>query len=86
MLDVAPRDRVLAYKRPARNPGDAIIVLLNYGEQPVRVALPRSALPSGKRPPGLTDLLDGTVFAPQDRRGIPVPGHGVRILRVPDSG
>jgi cyclomaltodextrinase len=82
MLDVAPRDRVLAYRRPARDSGDAIIVLLNYGEQPVRVVLPRSALPPGKR---LTDLLDGTVLALQGARGIPIPGYGVRIFRVPES-
>jgi cyclomaltodextrinase len=82
MLDIEPRDQVLAYVRSAGNPEDAILVLLNYGAEPVRVALPPDSLPTAGPQGRLTDLLDGADFTLKDGPGISLPAHGVRILRA----
>lgn len=82
LLDLAPADRLLAYLRPADRPEDAVLVLLNYGETPLEVVLPRevarSVAPGGRA----RDLLAGDILAVQENSPIPLPGYGVRILQA----
>jgi cyclomaltodextrinase / maltogenic alpha-amylase / neopullulanase len=83
MLDVAPGDQVLAYIRPAADARNSVLVLLNYGAKPARVALP--APEAGPFRPGarLVGLLDGDGIRLDGRRpSIRLAGYGVRILRV----
>jgi cyclomaltodextrinase / maltogenic alpha-amylase / neopullulanase len=80
LLDLAPGDNLLAYLRPSAN-GDSVLVLLNYGTQPLSIALPPGLAASA-----VLDLLDckpvaSTISAPQ----IAIEGNGVRVLGARDD-
>ena len=80
LLDLPHGDNLLAYLRPGAN-GDSVLVLLNYGAQPLSIALP-----AGLAASAALDLLDCkpvalTPSAPQ----IAVDGNGVRVLGARDD-
>lgn len=83
LLDIAPADQVLAYLRPGATPGDSLLVLLNYGATPQHVAIPREVLAAIGDRRTIRDLLheEPVRFDPA-LPVIPLPGHGVRILRA----
>lgn len=76
-LDVTPNDQVLAYVRPGPHPTDDIVVLLNFSETPLRIAVPRDIHVSDA-----TDLLTGERQTLDARRQNALPGYGVRVLRL----
>lgn len=77
-LDVAAADQVLAYLRPAPDPKDNVLILLNYGEAPQNVTLPRTTqqLAAGN---GWVDLLSGEHLS---KRSIALAGKSARILKA----
>jgi glycosidase len=78
-VDVAPTDRVLAYLRPAPDPKDNVLILLNYGETPQNVTLPRDAVQKMAASNGLVDLLSGERFRWQS---IALAGYGAQVLKA----
>jgi glycosidase len=76
-VNVAPADQVLAYVRSAA--GECpVLVLLNFGSEPVEAMLPESA--TALQMTETIDLLDeSTVLKPGDRV-IPLASYGVRVL------
>jgi glycosidase len=70
LLDVAPAERVLAYRRVAANGGGALVAI-NLSAEAVDVALPL--------PAGAVDLRDGK---PVTSSEIALPGWGFCILEV----
>ncbi len=80
-IDVAPADEVLAYLRPGERRAGDILVLLNYGRDPVRARFPPRdpALPGT----GFIDLLTGESIAVDPRRpSVALPAYGVRVLKL----
>jgi glycosidase len=79
-LDVAPETNVLAYLRGPEKHPDSILVILNYGAAPALVPLQNNDKPllHGRK---FVDLLTGDEIA-RDRPTIPIPAHGVRILKA----
>jgi cyclomaltodextrinase len=81
-LDISAADLVLAYVRPGTTPDDDIVVLLNYGAEPARIELPKSALraaSSGR----LNDLLSGREFAAEgDEFFVPLDGYAAFVLQA----
>jgi cyclomaltodextrinase len=78
MLDVSGGEQVLAYMRSAGDASDSVLVLLNYGASPARVAV-ASEIVEKLRGRKLIDLLTGDEIAID--KSIALPGEGVRILK-----
>jgi cyclomaltodextrinase / maltogenic alpha-amylase / neopullulanase len=81
-LDVGSADLVLAYVRPGPTADDDIVVILNYGMEPVRIDLPKTALRaySATR---LRDLMNGREFvADGEHFAIPLARHETLILQA----
>jgi hypothetical protein len=82
LLDVGPRDYVLAYEREGDRPGDSVLVLLNYGATAERVTIPREALRDIAAHGRLIDLMNGKRMKLDPRRpSVTLPPYGVRIVR-----
>jgi cyclomaltodextrinase / maltogenic alpha-amylase / neopullulanase len=83
ILDLEPADKVLGYLRlDESGQGDPVLVLLNYGAEPVRVKLPSEALARLGNAPGLIDLCRGTTWSGSGRGAIDLDGYGVSILQA----
>jgi glycosidase len=82
LIDSTSGDRILAYLRPGDAPADSVLVLLNYGGAPARVALqPTSAL-AGLLGTPLVDRLAGQRLSLDPAApSIVLPPFGVRILQ-----
>ncbi|HYH20651.1 MAG TPA: alpha-amylase family glycosyl hydrolase [Azospirillum sp.] len=75
-LATSDADAVLAYRRPGATPEEEVLVLLNWSEAPVDVALaPADAAALGGR---LTDLLTGETLTVTST--VPLPALGARVL------
>jgi cyclomaltodextrinase len=82
LLDLEPADKILGYLRlDESGEGDHVLVLLNYGAEPLRVKLPGETLARLGSAPGLIDLCHGTTWSGSERDAIALEGYGVRILR-----
>jgi glycosidase len=82
-LDLAPADQLLAYIRPAAQVGEDVLVLLNYGAQPLEVKLPSTAVQGLTSERQLIDVLTRERFAGEVLTlGVPLPAYGVRILTI----
>jgi glycosidase len=78
VLATSHPNTVLAYVRPGERREDDILVLLNYGPQPVRAALPVSPLEGAN---SLVDLMsDAAVPIAPERASLELPGWGARVL------
>jgi cyclomaltodextrinase / maltogenic alpha-amylase / neopullulanase len=81
LLDTAAADQVLAYVRPGQNGEPPILVLLNYGDAAVQLALPGEAMQMLGPADALIDLLDGKEV-PRSGDNIDLPGRAVRIVQA----
>jgi cyclomaltodextrinase / maltogenic alpha-amylase / neopullulanase len=80
LIDVAPKSQVLAYLRPAAEEDKSVLVLLNYGSEPVRVRLPAAGIAPFVPGARTTDLLTGESVTVGRKREIDLDGYGVRLL------
>jgi cyclomaltodextrinase / maltogenic alpha-amylase / neopullulanase len=79
LLETSHPESVLAYVRLGEQREDDIIVLLNYGPEPVRAALPARALAGTT---SLLDLLSGALISiAPEVPAVDLPGWGARLLR-----
>ncbi|HEY0833410.1 MAG TPA: alpha-amylase family glycosyl hydrolase, partial [Azospirillum sp.] len=70
-------DSVLAYRRPGATPDDDLLVLLNWSDAPLDVALtPADAAAPGDR---IVDLLSGEALRVTGT--VPLPALGARVLK-----
>jgi cyclomaltodextrinase / maltogenic alpha-amylase / neopullulanase len=77
ILDLEPPDKVLAYVRlDESGQRDHVLVLLNYGAEPLRVRLPSETLARLGCGPGLIDLCRGTTWSGSERDRIDLDGYG----------
>jgi len=82
LLEVAPRDQVLAYLRPGHH-GDDMMILLNYGSAAVRVELPRRARSRTGRRAKVWDVLHDRPLAFRGgQASVLLPGNGVQIFQI----
>jgi glycosidase len=78
LLETSHPDSVLAYVRPGERPEHDIIVVLNYGKEPVRVMVRLLALQGVE---SLLDLMSGaSIPLASDAPTIDLPGWGARVL------
>jgi hypothetical protein len=70
---------VLAYLRPGRAAGESLIVLLNYGAEPLKVSLAPGAGIGGR----MQDVLNGeTLTVAAKTPTVTLPAFGARVLRA----
>jgi glycosidase len=80
LLDAGKAGEVVGYVRPGQQPRDDVLVLLNFGPEPIEVSLPaRLGQPAAGSK--LVDLLSGETLADAEGR-IRLAGHGARIMQV----
>ncbi|WP_119459050.1 alpha-amylase family glycosyl hydrolase [Rhodospirillaceae bacterium SYSU D60014] len=88
LVETSHGETVLAYLRPGPSPDESLLVLLNYGETPVRASLSRTdeitaTLGSGQ----VIDLLSGeTLTVSPDAPILPLPAFGARVLQSMPPG
>ncbi|WP_207480231.1 alpha-amylase family glycosyl hydrolase [Arenibaculum pallidiluteum] len=81
LAEASPDDRVLAYWRLGPAPGQERLVLLNFGDRPVRARLAAD----GWRGTGFRDLMnEGVVVVDPAAPAVDLPAFGIRIL-APDA-
>ncbi|HLH94866.1 MAG TPA: alpha-amylase family glycosyl hydrolase [Xanthobacteraceae bacterium] len=81
-IEIPGAEQVLAYVRPGADPADSIVVILNYGSRAVDVALPADVLAGLGAPSGLSDVVEDPPLTFPAGAALPLPGFGVRILKV----
>ncbi len=78
LVETSHADRVLAYLRPGRAAGEGLVVLLNYGAEPLKVALSQDGSLAGR----VHDVLNGeTLTVSANAPVVALPGYGARVLR-----
>lgn len=84
LIETSHADRVLAYLRPGHVAGEGLVVLLNYGAEPLKVALPQNIGLGGR----VHDVLNGeTLTVSAKAPVVSLPAFGARVLRTgPDTG
>ena len=79
VLETSYPDTVLAYLRPGEAREDDVIVLLNYGSQDVRAALPADVT---RGTASFVDLLSGDAVAiASELPAVGLPAWGAKVLR-----
>jgi cyclomaltodextrinase len=84
VMETSPPETVLAYRRPGETRRDDIIVLLNYGREALRAALPADAT---RDTPAFVDLLSGDAVAiSPEAPTVDLPAWGAVVLRRGPGG
>jgi cyclomaltodextrinase / maltogenic alpha-amylase / neopullulanase len=88
LVETSHGETVLAYLRPGASPDESLLVLLNYGETPVRAALTRTdEVPAMLGSGQVIDLLSGeTLTVSPDAPILSLPAFGARVLRSVPPG
>ena len=81
LLDVGD-SRVLAYLRPSAKRAGGALVLLNYGDSAVDIALPANAFSAARALPHFRDLMSGETVSPSAAGHFSLEGYGIRILAL----